>query len=366
MAKNINVNKRLRGKTWYVDYRKDGQRKVQSLQTGNETEAEAKRAALEAELNGGAPALSFADYARHTFLPIRATQSPASQKQVAQLYERVFLPYFGDTPLASVKKMDIERWLADRIATPVIGKGGVPRPRAFASLKVELAHLKRLFSHALENQMVAFNPVTGIVPPRSANKPDDEHKKLTKEEITKLLRTAAPKYRPIWKLAVNTGMRRQELLNLRIEHIDFDAKELTVVSTNERSTKSGKSRMIPLNDDALRAIESLRVKGAFRFMDTVGLPATRVVRRESGYLLKQVTPQTLTATFGRDAKRAGINNGITLHALRHTFISAYVNAPGNLLQDAMEIAGHSDISTTMGYVHTAPDNKHKGVANLSF
>ena len=61
--------------------------------------------------------------------------------------------------------------------------------------------------------------------------------------------------------------------------------------------------------------------------------------------------------------RADIDHA-TPHCLRHTAITESVHAPDANVVDISRVAGHKNLKTTMGYVHTADDRLHQTVANL--
>ena len=347
--KKVNINKRLRGSTYYADYMLNGKRTVRSLGTKDETVADRKIRLLDAQLNGTSNTLTFADYCG-TYLAVRATKSPRSQERTERYFKVLFIPEFGDRPLQSIGMSDVDSFLSRRLSTPVRRFGELVK-RNPSSVKPEYAHLHAFFSYALADGKIQHNPMANIAKPK-AMACDVRDKVLTVKEIERLL-IRARKYREVWRLALNTGMRRQELLNIVIDRdVDLDNRQLTIRSTEDRSTKSGKTRVVPLNDQAMMALKMLVKRSRFRSY--------------GGFLLKQVEATTLYRAFKSDCKRAGISGKATLHWTRHSFISAYVNAPGNLIQDAQELAGHADIQTTMLYVHTKPESKARGVANLKF
>ena len=71
----------------------------------------------------------------------------------------------------------------------------------------------------------------------------------------------------------------------------------------------------------------------------------------------------MTKVLQSAVKRAGIAHA-TPHALRHTGITEGVHAPGANVVDISHIAGHKDLRTTMGYVHTATPRLHEAAAKL--
>ena len=67
--------------------------------------------------------------------------------------------------------------------------------------------------------------------------------------------------------------------------------------------------------------------------------------------------------FDTAVERAGIAHA-TPHCLRHTAITEGVHAPDANVVDISQIAGHKDLRTTMGYVHTSTQRLHDAVAKL--
>ncbi|MDP7564255.1 MAG: tyrosine-type recombinase/integrase, partial [Arenicellales bacterium] len=73
--------------------------------------------------------------------------------------------------------------------------------------------------------------------------------------------------------------------------------------------------------------------------------------------------KSVSKVFASAVKRAGIAHA-TPHVLRHTAITEGVHAEGVNVVDVSHIAGHKDLRTTMGYIHSAAPRLHQAVANL--
>jgi len=153
-------------------------------------------------------------------------------------------------------------------------------------------------------------------------------------------------------LALNCGMRRSELFNLRWADVNFTANMITVEGEDNEDgdgSKSSQSRPIPLNTEALRVLTGWHK----RHPNADGL----VFPSAGGERFNNVNK-----SWGAVRKEANLNN-FNFHHLRHTFASHLVQK-GVPLNTVRELMGHSDISTTMIYAHLAPGNLQAAVALL--
>jgi len=152
--------------------------------------------------------------------------------------------------------------------------------------------------------------------------------------------------KPAVLVSLNTGLRRGELLKLRWENISFEQRMLTVVGN---TSKTGKTRHIPLNDEALNTLKKWKdqpgLKSAYVFGDSTGEPL-----------------QGMKTSWQNLLVRARVND-FRWHDLRHTFASKLVMA-GVDLNTVRELLGHSDYKMTLRYAHLAPRHKQDAVDKL--
>ena len=127
---------------------------------------------------------------------------------------------------------------------------------------------------------------------------------------------------PIVDIAIETAMRRGEILNLEWQHIDWK-KQLAFLTM----TKNGRSRWVPLSEVALKHIDQ-----APRTADRV-FPITDIAFRQA---------------WDRLRNRAGVN-GLTFHDLRHEAISRKFESGINIPQ-VMAISGHQSAGQLFRYV----------------
>lgn len=144
---------------------------------------------------------------------------------------------------------------------------------------------------------------------------------------------------PVVLLAMNTGLRRGELLSLQWSDVDLEAKVITVQAGN---AKNGRQRHLPLNKEALSVI-------------------TRWARQsnEQGRVFE---PRDTKKGWNALLDAAHIAN-FRFHDLRHHFASKLVMV-GVDLNTVRELLGHSDIKMTLRYAHLAPEHLSAAVAKL--
>jgi integrase len=184
----------------------------------------------------------------------------------------------------------------------------------------------------VEWERIRKSPFEGVPEPKDLNSAPPHW--YRKDELANLYKRE--QYGDTWKLMANAGLRREEALQLRPEHVDLQGRMLRVLSTQDARTKSGKWRQVPLSDAAIDALSRL-------------LPANE------GRVIPKVTGPSLSRAFLRDAE--ALRLGGSLHSLRHSYGAHMVMAgvPIRVLKDLM---GHARIETTMIYAHIAEDLAH--------
>ena len=246
-----------------------------------------------------------------------------------------FLLSFGNSPqkLSQISFHTIEEYKQTRVA--------LVRP---LTVNTELTVLRALYNFAIKCRCARENPVNKVSFYRETEK---KPRFLKKDEIEYLLKNSNGLY-PILYTLLKTGFRKGELINLRWEDIDFQRKCITIESKENWYTKTGNSREIPVDDDLLTVLGKLPKASDYVFLNTNG-------EKYAYHLNERVK---------RLAKRIGLN-GLTLHTLRHTFISHLVMSGVDLVT-VKELAGHSNIKTTMRYAHLAPEHLRKSIGKLPY
>jgi integrase len=220
-----------------------------------------------------------------------------------------------------------------------------------ASVNRELALLSSAINHwNLVHDANLPNPTGG----RKLREPEGRVGWLTRAQAAALTRAAdaadqAPYLAPLIVLALNTGMRRGELLGLEWSRVDLRNDIVYLEATH---TKAAKRRSVPLNRQARETLVSL-----LRYRSTHRTDCPWVIFRANRKRIHSV------ATGFRNAcDRAGIED-FRFHDLRHTCAAWLVQA-GVPLRQVRDVLGHSTVTMTERYAQLAPDNIRDAVACL--
>ena len=266
---------------------------------------------------------------------------------------KVLENHFKGRLLSQISPFDIESYKKVRKEATITitkkkGDTLVPfdtgRTRSDASVNRELACLSHLFGKAVEWEMVdesPFRKMRGLF----FKENNKRTRFLAEEEIKKLLEVdydGLPSYfKPIVAMAIYTGLRKGEILNLKWKDVDLEHGMIYV-----RQNKQNRLQVKMVNDDLMNILMKLPVKGEYLFHDEEGKPIKDVKR-----------------SFQTALRRAGIED-FRFHDLRHTSCS-YLMMRGAPLQAVQDHAGHSSIKMTMRYSHLSPQFQRGSIQLLN-
>jgi integrase len=251
-------------------------------------------------------------------------------------YLDAFKVTFGaETPLTEITGARISAWREARLAAI---NPRTKRAYSAAAVNRPLATLRHLLTLAREEW-----EVLGAVPRvRLEKEPQGRLRWLTKDEAARLLAACDASKNPllgaIVRLALSTGMRREEILALTWERVDFARGVLRL-----EVTKSGRRREIPMDDTAYAALSSVRGSRE-------GLVFARADGRRWG---------KIRTAFESGVEVAKVED-FRFHDLRHTFASWAVQR-GASLHELKDLLGHSSLAMVMRYAHLAPENLRQAV-----
>jgi integrase len=297
--------------------------------------------------------LSFGDFIEQKYKPWAKANRPRSADYTLARLARCFGKWKHKT-LQEITTECVEDWKVARL------KDGL----APTTVLRDVASLSGVLSRAVKMGKLDTNPVRNVDKPRIDRRTkvrylsiDEESRlrsALTKRDEEGLAaRKSANEWRrarhrdllpepkrfsdhltPAVVLSINTGLRRGELLSLLWTDIDAEEKLLTVRGI---SAKSGDTRYVPLNDEAMTLIKDWR-------QDSV-----------DGERLFPVSTSFKTS-WGALLQRAKVTR-FRWHDLRHHFASRLVQA-GVPLNTVRELLGHGSLAMTLRYAHLAPNREY--------
>ncbi|MDI6737954.1 MAG: tyrosine-type recombinase/integrase [Nanoarchaeota archaeon] len=154
---------------------------------------------------------------------------------------------------------------------------------------------------------------------------------LSRQEIRKMIESAANiKHRIIIELLYSTGIRLSELLELKVEDIDFEGGTIRV-----RQGKGAKDRVTIISPALASKIKAIKDTGII------------LEGRKGKYSVKSVQ-----LVLEKAARCAGIKKKVTPHMLRHSF-ATHLLENGTDIRYIQALLGHYELKTTQIYTHVA-------------
>ncbi|HEX3747701.1 MAG TPA: site-specific integrase [Bryobacteraceae bacterium] len=321
---------RLRGQKWYADYYANGERVVECTGTANRREAEKFLALRISEVQRDVfvkPVQVLLHELWERYLPYAKTHK-RSWKRDEQLYANL-IGFLGSVKLGAITQARVEEYQEHRVTRV-----------APATVNREVALLKHMF-----NMAERWGVYRGANPVRFVKFLAEDNLKcetLSEKEEERLLAAAPPYLKDLVVFAVNTGLRRSDVFNLKWEDVDIEKKHLTIVVRKNR-----KPQTVFLNPIALEVVARQRQDGPRVFTNPMTGEPIKCVRG------------------GLDAavKRAGLKK-ITFHMFRHTVATRLLENGADIVT-VKEIMGHANINTTLRYAHTSAERQRRMIEKLS-
>jgi integrase len=281
---------------------------------------------------------------------------------------KAWYPVIGDMPLS-----DITAWIVEKQRAAWLKADAKP-----VTVNHKINYLKIALNKAVSWGLLQKNPLASVKPTKVDNRSivrylsDEEDVRLrdaldAREEKHRKQRNSFNQWRtergyepfpeysdngcvdhlkPLVLLALNTGLRRGELFNLKWADISFDRNILTVQG---KTAKSGKTRHVPLADEASEILKLWSEKPQI---------SEYVFPSADGGVLDNIK-----SSWTRLMKDAEIKN-FRFHDCRHTFASRLVMR-GVDLNTVRELLGHSSIEMTLRHAHLAPEKLASAIATLN-
>jgi integrase len=282
--------------------------------------------------------------------------------------DKHIIPELGDVKLKDLKARQIQNLLNKKIErrSPDNDKG-----LSVNSVKHIYATIHTALNQAVKEQLIVRNVAASVSPPKK-----QEEKKLqtwTKEEVNKFLAQAKKhKYFIIYYLAVNTGMRRGELIGLKWSDIDFKKKRLEVNRQVQRTDeglifKQPKSkagyRVIPITTDVVKQLKKQKIRQSEKKL-ALGSNYNGELDLICSNMVGNPIEPTKIYKYYKEISRAADLPEIRFHDLRHTFATLFLQSNGNI-KTLQQILGHSSISVTMDtYSHVTDEMLDSAAKNI--
>ncbi len=260
--------------------------------------------------------------------------SLSTRRDYRSVLDHHLIAHFGELRIESIRSTRVESWRDEQVS-----ERGMSRRNANKLLAI----LHGIFEHAVRKHGLLANPVKDVEKLRESY--DAERFDFySPEEVRELVAKASDAQDgAVYLTASFSGLRRGELIGLLWEDVDFENHSLRVwetVTLRERGRpKSRKSRTVPMVEDVASALQALKER------ERHTQPKDPVFANEEG---EAIDGSALRRRYIEDLDRAGLRF-LRFHDLRHTFGSLAINSVSIVQVQAW--MGHSDIKTTMRYLH---------------
>jgi len=244
-----------------------------------------------------------------------------------KIYTTTLMKLIGDPDMRSIDVQSLDHWKARRLEAGI----------SPTTLNIERRSLHAIFNVAKKWKFVDDNPVTSVkimsVEERrlfmtadelnmffaAVRKRIEDTKQSSQRESLQLLCL-------YYEFLLNTGLRREEGLQLKRTNVDLNRNAMYIEKTKDKD-----SRIIPLTPRAREILISL-----------------------DDQMFSPLSKQTVTRRFAGFLKDAGLD-GFKLHSLRHTFATDLLRG-GADIRSVQAMLGHASITTTQIYTHVT--NRH--------
>ncbi|MFH1930130.1 MAG: tyrosine-type recombinase/integrase [Pseudomonadota bacterium] len=323
-----------KGDNWYIDYYVNGRRKRKKIGPSKKLTLQILKDVqvkmLKKEYLGiyEERKITLEEYVNQYLDYSKANKAWSTYQRRDRISVKPLISFFKGKYLFEITPQLIERYKAKRLedVSP-------------ATVNRELACLKHMYTKAIEWGYVKTNPAKEV---KNLKEPPGRLRYLMPEEINVLVKECAFHLRPIVVMALNSGMRLGEILNLKWKDVDLINKKVTIVNS-----KNNETRVIPINMTLYSelTLHQKNRNGEFVFADKKGSPYGSVKK-----------------SFATALDKAKIKD-FRFHDLRHTF-GSYLVMQGVDLKTIQQIMGHKDINMTMRYAHLSSEHVQKAVETL--
>jgi integrase/recombinase XerD len=223
------------------------------------------------------------------------------------------------------------------------------REREYSSATVarKVAAIKSFFHFLIDERVVEDNPAGTLDAPKAKMRLP---KALSRSAIERLLEAPAKnrsakglRDKAMLELLYASGMRVSELVNLDVDDVNLAS------GTVRCRGKGNKERILPLYEEAVKAVEAYLEQGRLEYAKNPDERALFLNPRGA-----RLTRQGLWLIIKAYVAETNIGEDVTPHTIRHSFATHLLDG-GAGLRELQQLLGHSNISTTQVYTHVSAD-----------
>jgi integrase len=317
-----------------------------------------------------APTITYGDFLKGHYEEWVLTNRKTG-KETMQMLTATF-GFLFSTPLENLSILELEQWRTKRTQE---GRKAATTNRYITSLKASL-------NWAVQHEIIKENPLARLEFRKEYDSDakvryltDDERKRLMAaldareaemraarkrhnewalergyELMPEITDEYADHLKPMVLIALNTGVRQDNLFSLEWRDIDFGSQTMTL---RAETTKPSKTLRLPIISVVFRVLSSWRDQSQDTSPGSLVFPSPKSGRKFDNC-------DSAWATLLKDAQ---IEN-FRWHDMRHDFASQLV-MKGVDLNTVRELLGHASLTMTLRYAHLAPQNKLRAAEVLA-
>lgn len=296
---------------------------------------------------------AFLEYLKNVkrYSPLTITAYREDLNQFSEFCEKVeFIQEWSEVTSGMVRRFEVGL-MSGRLTFTKNGGIYRPKPMVPKSVRRKLSSLRTFFRHQVREGVLAEDPTEVVVAPKIGMRlpvfvPDYKMDELLEEKEAGKDDFSTFRDLMLLMVAYYTGMRRSELVALRVDDLDLGAQVVRITG------KGDKQRIVPLLDELVAEMQAYldvrkevmrHTDHPYFFITDTGRPANeKYIYRHVKKCLGEVTSL---------AKRSP-------HILRHSFATALLNN-GACIEAIRELLGHSGLAATQIYTHNSFESLKK-------
>jgi len=274
------------------------------------------------------------------------------EKTTASLYRNVFdnmIRIFKDKPIRLITPIDIENFKTIRASE-------ITR----ATVNKDLSTMKAIFNIAIRFEWINKNPVNGV---KKYSIPEKNNLAFTDLQMNMILSNIkSEKLRSLVMFAGFTACRLNEVLNLQWKDININERVVYIRNKANFKTKTGKIREIPISEGLHNLLSSmLNLNGKDNVLNFIESDKYIFSNPNGGKYSKSYIGRRFKSVL----RALNFEEKYHFHCIRHYSITKLIKSGVNI-NFVKEIAGHTDIKTTLIYTHIQTEDLKQAVNHIKF